>query len=131
MEGDTKRRFCEHCQLHVHNLSAMSPRERDHFVVESAGRACIAYQLRADGTMVTPTFWSRMLRPVQHAQFAAVTILAALLPFLFSSCASRRTLGRVAPSDHAQANGQYTETASSMTLGVPVPEEASHQNDRQ
>src|SRR4051812_23738688 len=61
MRGDAKRRFCDQCQLHVHNLSAMSRRERDRFVQESGGRGCIAYQLRPDGTMMTPTFWSGVL----------------------------------------------------------------------
>ncbi len=28
MTGDAKRRFCEHCRLHVHNLTAMDEAER-------------------------------------------------------------------------------------------------------
>ncbi len=129
MTGDAKRRFCDHCQLHVHNLSAMSRRERDRFVTESAGRACIAYQLRSDGTMVTPSYWHKALGPLQKIHFSAVAILAALLPFLFSACASRRTLGRVAPSGHTLPNGGYVENACSVTLGEPLPLEPKHKKN--
>jgi len=89
MTGDAKRRFCGHCQLHVHNLSAMSPGERVQFVAETRGRECITYELRKDGTMVTPSRWDWVLRPFR----AVVAILAAMMPFAFSSCATRRTAG--------------------------------------
>src|SRR5881394_4255743 len=35
MSGDAKQRFCDHCQLHVHNLSAMSTGEREQFIAAS------------------------------------------------------------------------------------------------
>lgn len=106
MTGDDKRRFCENCQLHVHNLSAMSGEERAQFVEDTRakGHACITYELRADGTMVTPSRWSWVLRPVRA--FAAM--LAALLPFAFSACALLRTTGKLVPRDGksvAPANG--------------------------
>jgi hypothetical protein len=124
MRGDATRRFCDHCQLHVHNLSAMSRRQRDRFVRESGGRGCIAYQLRADGTMITPSFWSKVLQPFRRLQFAAVAVLAAVLPFLFTACASRRTLGAIAPPAHACSTVGEAETT--VTLGTPVPPAAGH-----
>lgn len=105
MSGNGKKRFCEHCQLHVHNLSAMSRRERDHFVAESGGRACIAYELRPDGSMVTPSRWRGMLRPLQRAQLALFAVLATLLPFFFSACASRRAVGEAPRCIKAPPNG--------------------------
>jgi hypothetical protein len=123
MSGDTNRRFCDECQLHVHNLSAMSRRERERFVIESEGKACVAYELRPDGTMVTPSFWRRFLKPLLRLQFSVCAVLAALLPFFFSACASRRTLGRVAPSGHTLPNGGYIENSRSVTVGVPMPPE--------
>ena len=65
--GDAKRRFCEHCQLHVHNLSAMSKKERTKFVAESKGRTCIAYTHRPDGTLISEGFWFRFFRPLRLA----------------------------------------------------------------
>jgi hypothetical protein len=131
MHGDGQRRFCEHCQLHVHNLSAMSRRERDRFVSESAGQACIAYQLRPDGSMVTLSLWRGMLRPFQRVQLSAFAVLAALLPFLFSACASRRTLGRMVPPAQTHSQDASVENTSSVTLGVPVPPASSHTKHRE
>jgi len=85
MSGNGMRRFCEHCELHVHNLSAMPNGERERFVEESQGRACIAYELRKDGTMVTPTLW-------QRTRWIGVTLLATLFPFVFTACASRKAM---------------------------------------
>jgi hypothetical protein len=54
MRGNHRARLCEHCQLHVQNLSAMS--RRDIARVLSAGHAkpvCITYVRGADGSLVT------------------------------------------------------------------------------
>ena len=120
MTGDAKRRFCEHCQLHVHNLSAMAPGERVQFVAETRGRACITYELRADGTMVTSSRWDWVLRPLRA--FAA--LLAALSPFAFSSCATRRLAGSP-PSPYVpiQSEGAKKNAGNNMILGEPMPVE--------
>lgn len=99
MTGDAKRRFCEHCQLHVHNLSAMSPRERRRLEGEAeAGRPlCIAYHLHQDGTMKTASLGERMFRPLQRVRLAAIAVLATFLPFLFSACHSQPMLGKMCP----------------------------------
>src|SRR5436309_571232 len=81
MRGDGKRRFCEHCQLHVHNLSAMSAHEREQFEASSGGLLCIAYELRNDGSMVTPARWPWMRRPLERARWAVAALLATVVPF--------------------------------------------------
>ena len=95
MSGDAKRRFCGHCQLHVHNLSEMSPGERAQFVQAPGPRACITYEIRPDGTMITASRWSWLLRPMR----ALAALIAAMLPFAFSSCTTRRTAGVPVPPD--------------------------------
>jgi hypothetical protein len=96
MTGDDKCRFCGHCQLHVHNLSAMSDRERDEFVERTKqGKACIAYVVRADGTMIADGFWTRLLRPLKSVRVAGLAVLATVLPFWFSSCTTKRSSGMV------------------------------------
>jgi hypothetical protein len=125
MSGDAKRRFCEHCQLHVHNLSAMSPVERTQFVAESGGRACITYEIRPDGTMLTPSRWNWVLRPLR----ALAALIAAMLPFSFSSCAtssscsSRRLAGTPMPPPAPEHNAsQGRQTLGKMAvLGEAMP----------
>jgi hypothetical protein len=138
MTGDAKRRFCEHCQLHVHNLSAMSERERGRFVEETKGKACIAYVVRPDGAMLPDGFWTRVLRPLRGVRVASLAVLATLLPFWFSSCATRKnnsmvkgkvqTVSDTSRSDRKGAmllgEAPTVKThpdASQMTLGVPAP----------
>ncbi len=120
LSGDGKRRFCEHCQLHVHNLSAMSSRERNRFVAESGGRACIAYRLRPDGTLITPSVWRNFSRHFGRLQVAAMAVLSAVLPFLFSACSQRRHDGSTTPPAHLHSAGQKDQDCQ-ITLGVPMP----------
>lgn len=59
MEGDTVRRLCADCGLHVHNVSAMTPEQAEEFlgmVAQEAGagrRVCVRLYKRADGTVIT------------------------------------------------------------------------------
>ncbi|MEP6672211.1 MAG: hypothetical protein ABJF10_23815 [Chthoniobacter sp.] len=129
LDGDDPRRFCGHCQLHVYNLSAMSARERERFVAESTSGACIAYELRPDGSMVTPSRWAWLFRPVYRFQFAALAFLAALLPVLFSGCATRRPLlGGAAPACNAPSQAGQTGPENQFVVGTqtPKPESAKH-----
>ena len=73
----------------------MSTGERARFVAESQsqGHVCIAYELRSDGSMVTPLRWTWLRQPLQGVRWLGTTLLAVLFPFLFSACATRRMLG--------------------------------------
>lgn len=54
MQGDQRRRFCESCQLHVHNLSALTKREIKQLLARTGdGRLCGRYQQDAFGRIVT------------------------------------------------------------------------------
>ena len=53
MAGDQRSRFCEHCGLHVHNLSAMTLDEAQRLVCERAGRLCVRFERDALGRVVT------------------------------------------------------------------------------
>jgi hypothetical protein len=120
MQGDDKRRFCEHCQLHVHNLSAMAERERDALIEQSGGHLCIAYLERADGTMVTPSRWRRWQKQFVPLKWAA-SLAAALLPFWFSGCEARRTMGSIKKSDDKPHNKTARPDGDGrMMLGEPI-----------
>ncbi len=121
MAGDSKKRFCEHCQLHVHNLSEMSGQERKDFVSASGGRLCIAYVRRTDGSMVTPSLWGTLRRQFDRARWGVAAGLAALLPFAFTGCATKDAAGNNAACDpHLQKTARKTPEGE-MTLGMPMP----------
>lgn len=57
MTGDEKSRHCAQCNLRVHNLSAMTRAEAEAFLAPragpDAGRVCVRFYRRADGTILT------------------------------------------------------------------------------
>lgn len=105
MTGDAKCRFCEHCQLHVHNLSAMRVRERRKFLKGNSGKVCITYLAGADGAVVREGFWHRLARPLRVAGAAA---LAMMLPAWFASC---RKTGKLCPSSPQRLTGEAPNIA--------------------
>ncbi|HWC19889.1 MAG TPA: hypothetical protein VG498_22945, partial [Terriglobales bacterium] len=40
MVGDDRTRYCQHCNLHVHNLSKMTQSEVEQLLLEHEGRIC-------------------------------------------------------------------------------------------
>jgi hypothetical protein len=121
MQGDSKRRFCQHCQLHVHNLSAMSDRERDAFVASSGGRFCIAYVKRPDGSMVTPSLGPSMRRFFAPLRWGIASLIATIVPLGFLGCENRGALGKASSSSdkHQQKTLRATEEGD-MLLGTPM-----------
>src|ERR671916_798746 len=53
MTGDERVRFCEQCNLHVYNISAMTEAEVASLIKSQEGRLCARLYRRADGTVLT------------------------------------------------------------------------------
>jgi hypothetical protein len=53
MHGNTQVRFCDHCQLHVYNLSAMTRDAAQQLIAEKEGKLCARLYRRVDGTVIT------------------------------------------------------------------------------
>jgi ankyrin repeat protein len=53
MIGNDRVRFCEHCNLHVTNLSSLTRPEAIRLVARSEGRLCVRFMKRSDGSVVT------------------------------------------------------------------------------
>ena len=85
MRGNDRVRFCNHCSLHVYNLSAMPRAEAERLVSEAEGRLCVRMYRRLDGTVITQDCgggWR--LAAKRLGRFArtatAVVLTAALAP---------------------------------------------------
>jgi hypothetical protein len=98
MHGDSRTRFCEHCQLHVQNLSAMSQRGIARVLARSEGEhVCVTYTRRSDGTLFTrwDSFIDSVVGPFRRG-FA--WLLTACVPIVLSACQTQSQLtGRVGP----------------------------------
>ena len=117
MHGDSRSRFCEHCQLHVQNLSAMSQRRVAQVLSRSRHEhVCVTYTRRADGTLVTrwDTVVDSVFGPIRRG-FA--WLLAACVPIVLSACQTQSQLtGRVGPG----CNTPQKKTASAEAERVIV-----------
>lgn len=51
--GNASARFCDDCQKHVHDLSAMDGDEARRLLATARGRVCMLLTTRRDGTVVT------------------------------------------------------------------------------
>lgn len=95
MAGDGKKRFCEHCNLHVHNLSAMKPRQIQ-ALAQTPGRRCVAYLETADGRIRTRSRLDFFRHSLSRSRRLAASLLALLFPFSFVGCTTNKT-GMVCP----------------------------------
>jgi ankyrin repeat protein len=84
MRGNECVRFCQHCNLNVHNLSALTRPEAEKLVRRARGRICIRYYRRPDGALLTAaplvqiqTRVRRASRLVAGAFSAALSLSAA------------------------------------------------------
>jgi hypothetical protein len=89
MHGDSRSRFCDHCELHVQNLSAMSQRDIARVLARSEHEhVCVTYTRRADGTLVTR--WGRFIESVVGPfRRGFAWLLAACVPIVLSACQTR------------------------------------------
>ncbi len=83
MRGDDKIRHCAQCDLHVHNISAMTADEAVS-VLERAreGRVCAGFFRRADGTILVqdcPVGLAAIRRRARNAAARAVSALVVLI----------------------------------------------------
>ncbi|MEP6902688.1 MAG: hypothetical protein ABJA66_13130 [Actinomycetota bacterium] len=87
MYGNERQRFCSECKLNVYNLSDMSRREAENFLINAEGRVCLKFYRRADGTVITkdcPVGWQAVKRRVSHTAKAFVSICAGIFGGIFA-----------------------------------------------
>jgi ankyrin repeat protein len=107
MVGNNQVRFCEHCNLSVHSLSAMTRERALRLVVNSRGRLCVRFVPGVDGRPITnlPLKLHNIGRRV--SRFTAGVFTAALS----------------LSSATAQSGSQTTPTRPDAEQSVPAPEQ--------
>ncbi len=105
IKGDEKKRYCEHCQLHVHNLSAMTPNEQRDILFPGNTRNCISYVARANARAVDSESWLKIQSASWLPRWLA-TIVAALTSLCIPSCRTTGTPIPPPPSQNASASAK-------------------------
>jgi hypothetical protein len=124
LHGDSKIRFCEHCQQSVHNLSELNQKERNTLLSNRQQTPCVAFETDIKGRFIAHKDSSLLLGSIRRLRIALVSIVASIIPFAFSSCATRQVLGKPAPSaDYKQIKSEECDRKESVTMGVPFQEE--------
>ncbi len=80
MVGNDVVRFCQHCNLSVHDLSRMTRLEATRLILNSKGKLCARYVLRPDGGVATTNPVHTQLHSIkrQATRLAAGAFTAAL-----------------------------------------------------
>src|SRR5216684_1330600 len=81
MVGNDQVRFCEHCNLHVTDLSSMTRHQAMQMVARSKGRLCVRFIQRPDGRLLTrkmPEKLYRIRRRVSRIAAGAFTATMSL-----------------------------------------------------
>ncbi len=87
MRGDERKKYCAMCRLNVYNLSDMTRREAENFLINSEGRVCLRVFRRTDGTVITqdcPVGWARIKRKVSRTATAAFALIAGFFGGVFA-----------------------------------------------
>lgn len=85
MIGNDRVRFCEHCSLHVHNISTMTRARALRLAAKSKGRICVRYYNDPNGLIATkpvsPRLYQlgRRVSRVAAGAFSATLSLTAVL----------------------------------------------------
>jgi hypothetical protein len=115
MRGDDKRRFCEHCQKNVHNVSAMNEKERAEFAKPLHQHECVVYFQRPNGMIADLSLLSFVRRWFPFLRLACWSALVALLPVALTGCMGRCVPPRVV--DQVQKNGTNDSSQTINVLG--------------
>ena len=79
MKGNDQVRFCEHCELSVHNLSAMTRHQAERLVARSNGRLCVQYVADANGKPLLAQAGMKLHRISRRASRIAAGAFTATL----------------------------------------------------
>ncbi len=130
LEGDEKRRFCEHCQLHVNNLSAMTTQEQVEFMKTPGERKCVTYTAPSNARPIDAGTWLTF-QSTSGWRKAVAAMLAAAFSMFATSCRTTGTpipptdpktkLGKMeAPAD-SPARVDQPQASAKMPVGVIPP----------
>lgn len=81
MPGTDQVRFCNQCNLHVYNISAMTKKQAAELIAGTEGGLCTKLYRRADGTIITrdcPVGLRAVRRRVARAASAALSAVLSL-----------------------------------------------------
>lgn len=117
MIGVGRKRYCTECKLNVYNLSAMTRREAESFLMNSEGRLCVRFYRRKDGTILTqdcPVGWRAVKKRISRtaAAFASLVFAAlsgiGLTNYFAKSETENHVMGMITPKIENPTTGEIS-----------------------
>ncbi len=96
MKGNDQVRFCEHCELSVHNLSQMTRHQAERLVSRSNGRLCVQFVSDENGKPLLSEAGmklhriSRRVSRIAAGAFTAALSVSSAVAHGYQSCPSRQ-----------------------------------------
>lgn len=137
MEGTDARRFCDHCQMQVHNFSELHPEEIQAVMI-SGERVCARMTRRSDGSLVTKSTQTVDQPMTRRGWLEKLsTVATAAMGILMIGCgkpAANHSVGKKStnnPNQNKQSsnpdfpagNQALREDAKVLTGDVALPDE--------
>src|SRR6266851_3625335 len=120
MIGNDQFRFCEHCDLKVHNISEFTYSRAARLVARSKGRLCVRYYQNSEGAAITrqaPATFHQISRRVSRLAAGAFSATLSL-----STAVAQTSSGLQSNSNYsAQAQPEKPAFASSIVGAITDP----------
>jgi|ERR1044072_11047 ankyrin repeat protein len=100
MTGNERVRFCEHCSLHVTDLSSMTRKDALELVARSEGRLCVRFIPTPTGGLLTRTMPEKLYRIRRRVSRVAAGAFTATIS-ISSAMAQSRPASKADPLDQA------------------------------
>ncbi|MEK6333854.1 MAG: ankyrin repeat domain-containing protein [Acidobacteriota bacterium] len=131
MAGNDRVRFCEHCNLHVTDLSAMTRPAAMRLVARSQGRLCVRFVQRPDGGILTKApeklyrIGRRVSRIAAGAFSATLSVSSALAQTSVNASPNEKTLPSIArliagTSQGTEISGVVIDPNGALVAGALV-----------
>jgi hypothetical protein len=123
MRGNDQVRFCEHCQLNVHNISHMTRAQAERLVAKSNGRLCVQYVRDPNGRVVTLESGLKLhVLGRRVSRFAAGAFTAALsVSSAVAQTSSTTTADNASPPAATQTFSASSSLAGTITNAEGKP----------
>ncbi len=117
MRGNDRVRFCQHCELSVHNLSAMTTAEAVKLVAAARGRICVRYYQQPDGSIQTALPLVQINARGRRASRLATGAFSAALTLGTSAAAHGATITQGSATLAPAAQAQRAQTGAWKDAG--------------
>jgi carboxypeptidase family protein/ankyrin repeat protein len=120
MLGNDQVRFCEHCNLSVHNLSHMTRKRALHLVRVSKGRLCVRYYRDPNGALITGALPQKLHSIGRRASKIAAGAFTATLSLSGTVAHASPDTGGFSGFDNVLTVEQSQASANSAYLGASI-----------